>query len=152
MSTTSLIEGSVLLLRENVSGWATDDVGMKQVVPSHPPADLSPSMYPRATVDINRNVTDEVNVTVDKFIEDMVLELTVYSTDEQEMSDFVDNSREAIKDHHQGTDSNGDAYYPNSFFHRPGFVGPIFEENEDKNVTRYLRTFEMEFKTFTDNS
>lgn len=152
MGSVSLIEGTIRILRENVSGWATDDQNMKQVVPSHPPEEMDGERYPRATVDVIQLDNDETNVKVNKWIEDVVLEVTVYSTDSLELNQLVDDSRNAVLNNHTGTDSNGDEYLPSSYFQEPGFIGPTFENSEDKNVTRYNRSFEFEFKTLSESN
>lgn len=147
MTTKSLIEGVIRILRDNVTGWATDGQGMKQVVPNHPSNELGQSMYPRATVDVVSNNPDVTNVTVDKFIEDVGVEITVYSTSDKEMNRLKDDCRQAIIDFHDSSDSNGSMYLPESYLQELGAIGPAFEDEETLNVTRYNRSFEVDFKT-----
>lgn len=151
MTVVSLTEGVIRILRDNVSGWAVSEDDVEQVAPSHPPDELGPSMYPRSAVDVASNSSDAVNVTVDKFIEDMTVEVTVYSTDSLEMNRLLDDSREAIKTYHDEEDADGNAYLPMSYLQAPGVVGPTFETGEVLNVTRYNRSFEFEFKTLSQN-
>lgn len=146
MEQAQLIEGVIWILRENVTGWA-DDNGTLQVVPTHPASDLNEDKYPRATVDIISTQLVHGDIENKQFVEDAVVDVTVYSLDALEMNQLCGDSKQAVVSNHEGTDSNGDEYLADWAFVGPGITSSTLETGEHENLTRFQRTAEFEFRT-----
>lgn len=150
METAELIEGVIRILRDNVSGWSTED-GHPHVYPTHPPTDLDRDQYPRATVDIIANDVSNSDIENKRFIEDVVIDVTVYAVDSLEANRLLGQAKQAIIENHDATytDDNGNTveYLPNWSFISPGAISPIIDEGVDEGFTRYNRTTEFGFRT-----
>lgn len=144
--------GVGLILRENVSGWAQSDSGVNHVYPDHPPLDLAKSSYPRATVDVIGHNPDEESVEKDAFFGEPLMDLTVYAVNSGEVAQLLGDSVQAVIDHWDGTDSNGDPYLEGFSFERPGMISELQTEETDKGFTRYNKTAELRFTSVTTKS
>lgn len=148
MEQAQLIEGVVWILRENVDGWAVES-GTQQVVPTHPASDLNADKYPRATVDIIATETAHGDIENKQYVEDAVVDVTVYALDAFEMNQLSGVSKQAILSNHEGVDADGNEYLPDWAFIAPGLTSPTLETGDHENLTRFQRTAEFEFRTIT---
>lgn len=150
MELAELIEGNIRILRDNVDGWSTVD-GQSHVYPQHPPTSLDSEDYPRATVDVIASETSDSDIEQKRFIEDVLVDVTVYAIDPLDVNQLLGDSKQAIVENHDSTytDSNGNVveYLPNWSFVAPGTVSPQLEEGGEEGLTRYNRTFEVDFRT-----
>lgn len=152
METAELIEGIIRILRDNVDGWSTED-GHPHVYPTHPPDGLDREDYPRATVDIIGNDTVLSDIEQKQFIEDALVDVTIYAVDSYEVNRLMGEAKQAIIENHDGTYLNESGveveYLPHWSFQSPGVISPILEEGVDEGLTRYNRTTEFGFRTIT---
>lgn len=150
MEQRPLIFGVGNILRERVSGFATQDDGATpHVYPDHPDLDLARDKYPRATVDtISHSPTDE-DIEKDAFVGETLLDVTVYALSSGKMNQMLDRSVSAILSYHDQDDLNGDPYLENWEMLRPGVTGPIGEEGGNEYLERYNKTQEFEFQHVT---
>lgn len=152
MDLKGLTFGVGMLLRENVSDWATSDNGTRHVYPDHPPLSLSKASYPRATVDIIGHNHGEADIDKTAFTGDALMDVTVYAINSHEAVGLLGNSVQAVIDHWEGTDSNGDPYLDGWYFEEIGITGPIEIEQTSKGFTRYNKTQELTFSHATTKS
>ena len=146
MNTEQLIFGNGQILRDKVDGWATSESGVPHVYPDHPPLDLAARHYPRATVDTIGQTPNETDIDKEVFTGEVLLDLTVYATNSRDISLLVGEAAEAIAKYHDETNDEGEPYLPDWEYLRPGTIGPIMDEETQKNFTRYSKTVEHEFE------
>lgn len=149
MELKSLIEGHVLLLRENVNGWASASTGEDTVYPEYPPMDLDKSQYPRGAVDQIGHDPLTNDVEMDVFVGDVLVQITVFTVDASTCVELAGDAHQAIISHHDGTDSNGDPYFPNSSLQSDGGVGEMLEVKTDAGFTRFQKSIDFTFRTTT---
>lgn len=145
MNLEELLFGTGSILRERVSGLATEPGQTANVYPDHPPLDLSPEVYPRATVDTISNSSLYTGLQKGSTVGSLLVDVTVYAVNSREMNQILGDSLSAIQEYWDDTDSNGDPYFETWEFEDFGNVGPVFEEESSRGYTRYNKTAEVEF-------
>ena len=152
MDTEALIFGTGMLLREQIDAWATTDGGTPHVYPDYPPLDLEKVSYPRAAIDtIGADTTDQ-DVEGSAYFQDVLLEVTVYSTSSQLVNRLADHVNQAILDHHDGTDSSGEPYLKRWHLEQPEGLSNLLTEKADRGFTRYHKTRSFTFSTVSTTS
>lgn len=149
MDIKGLTFGVGLLLRENVSGWATSDSGVNHVYPDHPPLDLSKTSYPRATVDVIGQEPGDNDIEKTAFTGDALVDITVYAVNSEEVVRLLGDSVQAVIDHWDGDADSGDPYLDGWYFEEIGITNPVENDKASKGFTRYHKTQELTFSHVT---
>lgn len=152
MDTEALTFGVGMLLRERVNGWATTSGGTPHVYPDMPPLDLSKESYPRAAVDTIGADTPDQEVDGSAYFRDVLVQVTIYATSSRTVNQLLSEANQAIIDHHDGTDSNGDPYLDEWWLDQPEGVGNLLSEKADPGFTRYHKTHDFTFSTVSTTS
>lgn len=148
MTAQELIEGTVKICRDNVSGWATDDGGTNHVWPEFPPLDLSQSEYPRGMVDVISSLPLDQDVEQKVHINEAVVQVTVFSTNTLEATSLADDVEQAMIDYHDQTDGSGNEYLPNWWLMEVNGVSDMLSVETDVDFMRFQRSVDFTLQTY----
>lgn len=151
-SNKRLIQGLVRLLRDNVSGWSTSsDHGVDNVWGKSMP-DSVKDEFPRGAVDIISGSDFELSVELSVRLREVTVKIVAFGEVANNVEDLIDDSEQAIIDHWDENDSNGNAYVGDWVFREVDGFTELNETGEIEGDFRYSRSVDAIFEVVKDSS
>jgi len=156
-SNKRLIEGIVLLLREQVDGWSTSsEFGVENVWSTGVPGSVKDE-FPRGAVDTFAANDFELSVELDVQLREVFVRVVVFSESSGQAETLRDDAEDAITDHWEDTANNPkadwevDQYTGNWSFRELDGMTNLNEDEGEENKLRYNRSTEMVFEVVKTN-
>lgn len=152
-SNRRLMEGVVVLLRENVDGWSENSEYNIDNVWSKSPPEFVDGEYPRGIVDITAGNDFELSHDLSVRLREVFLKVTVYSEDAIEAEDLIEDSESVIR-----TEYDSVAQNPSSEWEVDSYLGDwevrevdgfteLVEDDSIEGKLRYNRSVDIIMET-----
>lgn len=146
-----LMQGVVRLLRDNVSGWSTNsEYGVPNVWTKNPPTSVDDE-FPRAIVDIISTSDTDLSVDLDIKLRESIVRVVVFSDSASDVVELTDSVDDAIPDHWDSTDSDGNPYTGDWTFNSLDGSAETNESGETEGALRYSRYKDYAFEAVRVN-
>lgn len=150
-SNKRLKAGLVRLLRDNVSGWSTNSVhNVANVWPSSPP-ESAEDEFPRGAVDITEGEDFDLSVDLDVRLREVTVKIVAFAEAEGPAEGLIDDVEDAVVEHWDQLDSNGNNYTGDWTYRRVSGFTPLVESSGDKGDLRYNKSINIVFETVKVN-
>lgn len=146
-----LVMGVVRLLRDNVNGWSeSEEYEVDNVWPHAPPPSVN-NEFPRAVIDLVSGEDVELSHDLDIKLRETVLRVTVFSDSSIDVFDLTDESENAISEHWDSIDSNGNGYLGDWTYRETDGFAETTETGETEGNLRYSRYRDFIMETVRGN-
>ena len=146
-----LIQGAVRLCRDNVDGWSeSSEYQVPNVWPKSPPSSTQDE-FPRAVVDIVSSEDTELSVDLDVKLREVILRVLVFSDSSDDVYDLTSDVDDAIPEHWDSLDSNGESYLGDWSFNSLDGSAETNESGETEGQLRYSRYKDFLMETIKVN-
>jgi hypothetical protein len=145
-SNKRLIEGVTRLLREEVTGWSTNSQhNVANVWPQNTPED-SNDEFPRGVVDVISGDDIELSVDLDIKLREAILRVVVFSDANGEVETLIERTEDAIEDHWDESDPNGNPYLGDWSFREVDGFAQMSETEDSVGDLEYSRYQDFVFE------
>lgn len=135
-----LMEGLVLLLRNEVSGWSTnDEYGIANVYTKSVP-ESSLDEFPRGAVDVISTEDEEISYDLSTRLRTATVQITVFSDSPSILEDLIEDSEREVRNKYE-------QYVGDWTVREIDNTGELSEDSEVDNMLRYNRPFSIVFET-----
>jgi len=152
-SNRRLLEGLVLLLRDNVDGWSyneeysTDNVWSKNV-----PDEVN-QQFPRGIVDVTAGSDFDLSIDLDVRLREAFVKVTVFGESNLDVEDLVEESESVIRNQSENTAPNpknswtDDTYLGDWSVREVDGFTELVENEETEGKLRYNRSVDIVVET-----